>query len=302
MLSDIAPHKFVNAYSLDKPTPDDYALCYTRNDILLTGAEGEPRAIPTFEQLPGDLLEKGEYAFELDGIRFFLVREKFELELPPAGTSFVPLSQLSTFLPRHVSFTCHTGAHLYRFKRDRAFCGRCGKPMSNSEVERAVVCECGAVEYPKIAPAIIVAITDEKDRLVCIRGRNFKGTGYGLVAGFVEFGETFEEAVQREVMEEVGIRIKNVTYYKSQPWPFPDSIMIGFFAELDGDDTLHIQESELSEAVWIPREQLPDTPTSTSISQELREAVKAGIHRPYLELHKQRPHWDAPVPEPHWQE
>ena len=90
--------------------------------------------------------------------------------------------------------------------------------------------------------------------------------------------------MRREVFEEVGLRVKNVTYYKSQPWPFPDSVMIGFFAELDGDASITLQESELAEAVWFERQNIPPTLTSTSIAQELIECVRNGVNELYLDL------------------
>ena len=143
-------------------------------------------------------------------------------------------------------------------------------------------------EYPKIAPAVIVAITDG-ERLLMARSSRGTYKRYGLIAGFVEIGETFEQAVRREVFEEVGLRVKNVTYYKSQPWPFPDSVMIGFFAELDGDASITLQESELAEAVWFERQNIPPTLTNTSIAQELIECVRNGVNELYLDLNRQKP-------------
>ena len=99
---------------------------------------------------------------------------------------------------------------------------------------------------------------------------------WSLIAGFVEVGETFEDTVRREVLEEVGIRVKNIRYFKSQPWGFSDSIMIGFFAELDGSDQLTLQEEEISEADWFCREDIPETPSSVSIAAEMIEAFRNG--------------------------
>lgn len=100
--------------------------------------------------------------------------------------------------------------------------------------------------------------------------------GYALIAGFVEIGETFEDTVRREVMEEVGLKVKNIRYYKSQPWAFSDSEMIGFFAELDGDDRIVLQEDELSEAGWFTREDIPDETMMNSIGAELKMVFKYG--------------------------
>ncbi|MBQ6058921.1 MAG: NAD(+) diphosphatase [Clostridia bacterium] len=288
MLHDIAPMVFNNAFAIKEPAAEDFALCYSQNEILLTD---EPLALPRFSDVGLHLMPHSEYLFSIDEMRFFLVRSALSATEIPNDCRFVPLSSLNTELPRWQAFPAHMGAQVFRWKNSHVYCGRCGAPMKNSDFERALVCsECGLVEYPKIAPAIIVAVTDG-DRLLMTRyARNANAyRRYALVAGFVEIGETFEEAVQREVFEEVGLRIKNVTYYKSQPWPFPDSVMIGFFAELDGDDTITLQESELCEGVWFPREEIPPTQSTVSIAQELIEGVRSGINELCLELHRQRP-------------
>ena len=285
MLHDIAPLVFDNAFAQKTPTAGDYALCFCANDILLTG---EPRTIPLFSDVGEELMLHSEYLFSIDEMRFFLVRRPLSTEQTPPGCLFEPVSSLNTALTQHLAFAGHTAAHVYRWKRDHAFCGRCGAPMKNSDFERALVCDCGRVEYPKIAPAVIVAITDG-ERLLMARSSRGTYKRYGLIAGFVEIGETFEQAVRREVFEEVGLRVKNVTYYKSQPWPFPDSVMIGFFAELDGDASITLQESELAEAVWFERQNIPPTLTNTSIAQELIECVRNGVNELYLDLNRQKP-------------
>ena len=285
MLHEIAPLVFDNAFAIKDPEPGDYALCFYQNDILLTG---EPTTIPLFSDIGESPMSQSEYLFSIDDMRFFLVRSPILPEEAPAGCLFEPISSLNTTITQHLAFAGHTGAHIHRWKRDHAFCGRCGSPMKNSDFERALVCDCGVVEYPKIAPAIIVAVTDG-ERLLMTRYARSTYKRYALVAGFVEIGETFEEAVRREVLEEVGLHVKNVTYYKSQPWPFPDSVMIGFFAELDGDPTITLQESELCEGVWFERGSIPPTVTNTSIAQELIETVRSGVNELYLELNRQKP-------------
>ena len=134
---------------------------------------------------------------------------------------------------------------------------------------------CGNTEYPKICPAVIVAVTDGERILLA---RNAHGTykRLALIAGFVEFGETFEDTVRREVMEEVGLRVKNIRYYKSQPWAFTDTEMIGFTAQLDGQGALTVQESELSEAGWYRRDEIPAADTTISIGQEMIERFRLG--------------------------
>lgn len=148
--------------------------------------------------------------------------------------------------------------------------------MTESTIERALVCpECGQIEYPKISPAVIVAITNG-DKLLMSRYRDRPYRGYALIAGFVEIGESFEETIRREVMEEVGLKVKNIRYFGSQPWAFTDTEMIGFFAELDGDDTIRLQEDELSEAGWYHRDEIPDDELRISVGSEMKMAFKYG--------------------------
>ena len=148
--------------------------------------------------------------------------------------------------------------------------------MRDSDTERARVCPaCALTVYPKICPAVIVAVTDG-DRLLLTkyRGRAFKR--YALVAGFHEIGETIEDTVRREVFEETGLRVKNLRYYKSQPWVFTDSLLLGFFCELDGSDKITLQENELSEAGWYHRTEIPDDYSSISLTGEMIGSFRAG--------------------------
>ena len=129
--------------------------------------------------------------------------------------------------------------------------------------------------FPKIAPAVIVGVTHgDKILMTKYAGREYKR--YALIAGFTEIGETAEETVKREVMEEVGLAVKNIRYYKSQPWAFSDTEMIGFFAELDGDDKIRLQEDELSEAGWYTREEIPDDARLISVGTEMKMYFKYG--------------------------
>ena len=134
---------------------------------------------------------------------------------------------------------------------------------------------CGMTEYPKISPAVIIAIIDG-DKILLTKYAKRRYKNYALVAGYVEVGESFEDTVNREVMEEVGLRVKNITYYKSQPWSFTDTMMIGFFAQLDGDNKITRQEEELAEAGWFHRDEIPESDTKLSIGQEMIDLFKSG--------------------------
>ena len=188
-------------------------------------------------------------------------------------------------------FAAATGGHFAWWKNSRKYCGCCGALTEPSKTERAMVCPaCGSTEYPKISPAIIVAIikkgengsgsrpqtcglqankVTDTDRLLMVRNKTGPYKKLALVAGFVEIGESFEQAVHREVMEEVGLKVKNLRYYKNQPWGLTYAQMIGFVAELDGDDTITLQESELSEAGWYLREEIPEAGFRLSVGNEM---------------------------------
>ena len=135
--------------------------------------------------------------------------------------------------------------------------------------------ECNNMIFPKIAPSVIVGVT-HGDRLLLSKYANRSYTRYGMIAGFTEIGETVEKTVQREVMEEVGLKVKNIRYYKNQPWAFSDSMLVGFFAELDGSPQIRLDETELSTAVWMKREDIPGDYTNVSLTHEMILLFKHG--------------------------
>ncbi|UQZ87828.1 NAD(+) diphosphatase [Deltaproteobacteria bacterium Smac51] len=154
------------------------------------------------------------------------------------------------------------------------YCGRCGSPTSPSPTERAMVCpSCGNIIYPSIAPVVIVGVING-DKLLMTRYSQGIYKNLALVAGFMEIGETMEDTVRREVMEEVGLEIRNIRYYKSQPWAFSQSVLAGFFADLAGSDQIKLDLTELSEAVWMPRERIQESGSSLSLTYEMIEAFR----------------------------
>ncbi|MCY7294737.1 NAD(+) diphosphatase [Alteromonas sp. a30] len=158
------------------------------------------------------------------------------------------------------------------FMRTHRFCGQCGSRMHNVGWEMAVQCgNCSHRCYPRISPCIIVAIRDE-DRILLAQGVHHKAGMYSTLAGFVESGESLEETVHREVFEEVGVRVKNLEYFSSQPWPFPHSLMVGFLAEYDGGE-LVLDEKEIVSAGWYTKDNLPLIPPKFSIAGQLIEAT-----------------------------
>ena len=150
------------------------------------------------------------------------------------------------------------------------YCPHCGIPMQQISAIGKKCPECRQEFYPHLAPAIIVRLS-KGDSILMVRAHNFRGTFYGLVAGFVEPGETLEQCVEREVMEETGLQIKNVRYFGSQPWPYPSGIMIGFTAEYAGG-TIRLQKEELSEGQFFSRDNMPELPRKLSIARRLVDA------------------------------
>ncbi len=157
-------------------------------------------------------------------------------------------------------------AQILDWHKKSQYCGSCGSKTETKQDELAKVClNCSNIIYPKISPAIIVAVING-DKILLAKGRNFKF--YSLIAGFAEPGETLEDCVQREVFEEVGIRIRNIQYFGSQPWPFPDSLMIGFTAEYESGELL-VDGNEIVSADWFTKESLPEVPNNSSIAGKI---------------------------------
>ena len=174
-------------------------------------------------------------------------------------------------------FAITTAYHLSVWYNSNRFCGRCAAPLELSKKERALVCpHCKNTVYPRINPAVIVAVTDH-DRILLTKYRGRADVPfYALIAGFVEIGETLEETVQREVMEEAGLRVKNIRYYKSQPWGKASDILSGFFCDVDGSTEITMEEDELSVAEWYDRDKVIGQPDDMSLTNEMMMLFKAG--------------------------
>ena len=152
--------------------------------------------------------------------------------------------------------------------RNYRFCGHCGTPTIELSDERAKICEnCGLRNYPRLSPSIIVSVLKDNHILLARSGRFPEGM-YSVLAGFVEPGESLEECIQREVMEEVGIEVGNIQYFGSQNWPFPHSLMIGFTADYSGGE-ISIHNDEIVDAKWFTALKLPLLPGSYSIARKM---------------------------------
>lgn len=156
--------------------------------------------------------------------------------------------------------------------RNHRFCGACGKPMTPVAGERAMRCECGHVAYPRIAPAMMVLVKNGDAILLARNAAVPAGGRMSALAGFLEPGESVEEAIHREVFEEVGLQVKDLKYFASQSWPFPGSLMVAFTAEYASGE-IRVDKNEIAEAHWFgPGDRLPELPPTQSISRALIEA------------------------------
>ncbi len=173
-------------------------------------------------------------------------------------------------------------AQLNSWFRNHRFCSRCGTPVSRHRPDFAAHCDaCGYQQYPRISPCIIVLVVrqgPEGEQCLLAHAANFNSERYSTLAGFIEAGETAEHAVAREVREEVGIEIKNIRYWKSQPWPFPHSLMLGYFADYDSGKLVP-DGKEIVTAQWFDPDRLPHIPPKLSIARELIDGFIDGVHK-----------------------
>lgn len=182
--------------------------------------------------------------------------------------AFMDLRTLLNTINEELFWIAGLANHLLDWDRSHRFCGRCSQPMENKADERAKHCPaCGLVNYPRLSPAVIVAVV-RGDELLLARNKRFRGPFYSVLAGFVEPGETLEDCVRREIREEVGLAVDNIRYFGSQPWPFPNSLMVGFVADYAGGE-IQVDNAELMEADWFPAHALPQVPAKISIARQL---------------------------------
>jgi NAD+ diphosphatase len=186
----------------------------------------------------------------------------------PSGAVFEDIRSLFSRLDDTAYEAALTAIHLLEWDRNSQFCGKCRGVLKPRTDMRAKECEsCGRLEFPRLSPAIIVLV-EKGDTLLLARSARFTAEFFSVLAGFVEPGESLEEAVQREVKEETGITVNNIRYFGSQPWPFPDSLMIGFTARYESGE-IRIDGEEIVEAGWYRADNLPRIPGKLSIARQL---------------------------------
>ena len=230
MIQDIAPHIYHNEYHPEKPDADSYLMYFEKHNALANW-DGKEITFPRFRDFPEvktALSENIIYLFTVDDKRFYLAKK---LALPERkGFRLESNRRFRDAQPQWLSFAGITGYQLWHWYDVRKYCGHCGSPMVHDTKERMMRCpDCGQMEYPKISPAVIVGILHNGILLMSKYAGRDNITYYALIAGFTEIGESIEETIRREVMEEVGLKVKNIRYYKSQPWSFSETVLMGFF-------------------------------------------------------------------------
>jgi NAD+ diphosphatase len=186
----------------------------------------------------------------------------------PEGTAFEGLRQVYDRLDEDLFWVAGRAVQIIDWDRTHQFCGRCGSHTKTHPTERAKECpQCGLLHFPRLAPAIIVLVERGQEMLLA-RSRRFPTVMYSTLAGFVEPGETLEQAVVREVKEETGISVKDISYFGSQPWPFPHSLMIGFTAAYESGE-ITLEDEENIDAGWFSADRLPALPGKIGIARKL---------------------------------
>lgn len=284
MLQDIAFGRLENEYFNRTPQDEDLIVCVRGQQILLRRDGDDTLSFPTAAQVRSWAAqsaweswreEKLQYVFRMEGQNYFLWMGTAG-DCPDENYRYEEARTLRQVISKDQCYAAMTAWHLYNWYRVNRFCGNCGEKTVHDGKERMLRCEhCGNMIFPRISPAVIVGVTDG-DRLLMSKyaGRAF--TRYALIAGYTEIGETMEQTVQREVLEEVGLRVKNIRYYKSQPWGVDGNVLMGFYCDLDGSDEIHLDETELALAQWFHRNEIPVKDEGLTLTQEMIRTFQEG--------------------------
>ncbi len=268
MIQDISPSIFHNEFKDKQPNQNSNIFCFQKNKILLMQTSNREILLPTFEAMPTDMSDSNyQYLFCVDEKDYFLCLNEEAIVLPSFQYESVQI--LRDNIGKELQFVGITAYHLYQWYENNHFCGRCANELSFDSKERMLYCKkCGNMVYPKIAPAVIVGVTNgDKILMTKYAGRVYKK--YALIAGFAEIGEALEDTVRREVMEEAGVKVKNITYYKSQPWGFDSNLLVGYYAQLDGSDEITMDTEELSYAGWLTKDDVEIVSDGVSLTNEM---------------------------------
>lgn len=271
MIQDIAPRNFDINFKQKTPSPDSKVIILSEGKIFLLG-ETQKINFPLYKDVNANGYEL-QFLFQLDEEDFFRLHiektEDVEKVYALSEGMWKIRHELRETFPREYTLVAATAMHLDGWYQKNRFCGACGEKTVFDEKERMLRCpKCKNMIFPRINPAVIVGVTNG-DKLLMTKYRGREYTHYALVAGFTEIGESFEQCVAREVMEETGVKVKNIRYYASQPWALADDILAGYYCDVDGSDTIKMDDDELSVAEWLHRDDIPDRPDDLSLTSEM---------------------------------
>ena len=247
---------------------DDAVVVYAKkNSVMAECGKRIPKASEIRGFLNGET--KMILAGSIDGVKCWGAHLPPEFNLPEG---LVLMESRLAFVHPNPDVTCAVSRSrtFVNWRNAHRFCGTCGHPTTFSDSDLAIVCpSCGAMYYPQIAPAVITMITRNNGREVLLaHNKRFSTPSFSFIAGFVEAGESLEQAVSREIFEETGLSVKNIRYLQSQPWPFPNSLMLGFAAEYDYGEPFP-KDGELDEIGWFSKDNLPQLPNHGSIARKI---------------------------------
>lgn len=267
MIQDIYPLKLDNHYSPDViPDSDSTVFHFDGKDVLCKNGSENPFPVYSDFTIPDNII----YLFSIGGKKYFLLRDSVIVIPQNYGYTDVKKFRSMENISRAEILALATAFHLSEWYNNNRFCGKCGGNTVDDRNERALKCTfCGKIIYPRINPAVIVGVINGNKLLITRYAKNRGVSHDALIAGFTEAGETLEETVSREVMEEAGLKVKNIKYYKSQPWGYSGCILTGFYCEADGSADIILDESELGNAEWVERENIKGQPDDLSLTNEM---------------------------------
>lgn len=263
-------YKFIPSFlPLEASQSSTWILAFIEKKLLMK-KENNQLYIPELSELDQFIKDDGmlEHIGSYDGHNCYAIRLPENHELPE-NLEAVELREITRLTGDPWLFRlAGTAHHILHWNSVNRYCGCCGTKMMDKKDERAKICpSCGHLVYPRISPAVITAVF-RGDQILLAHNRNFKEGMYSLIAGYVEPGESLEQCVEREIQEEVGIKVKNIRYFSSQPWPFPDALMMAFTAEYDSGD-IAADQYEITDAAWYQADSLPDIPSEDSIAGKI---------------------------------
>lgn len=280
MIQELKTGIYHNEYREQSPAVGDYII-FAKGRSVLVRKESDIIAFPRFEEVDAEMAYIYLFQIDISGKmqKFFLGDADKVSDGLQNDYDYSQQNMFRTKGPDYMAFAGITACQLANWYASVKYCGACGTKLLHDKRERMMRCpKCNAMQYPKISPAVIVGVIDRVQNKILMTkyaGREYKK--YALIAGFTEIGETAEDTVRREVLEETGVHVKNVRYYKSQPWSFSDTLLLGFYCDLDGNGQICIDEEELSLGEWLSPEEIPTEYDGISLTKEMIMRFKNGL-------------------------